>query len=84
MDAPAHGHRRKIQLIPNTVQIQPFEVGRDRRARRGFPKAVFTEVREGNEATGVGSHQISKQALFLPLMEKIQRLFATFRSKWFG
>jgi hypothetical protein len=74
--------------MPNTVHIQPFEVGRDRRARRGFPKAVLTssfakamedrEGRKGNEATGVGSRQISKHALFLPLMGKIQRLFATF------
>jgi hypothetical protein len=42
----------------------------------GFQKAFFTssfakamedrEGREGNEETGVGSYQISKQTLFLP------------------
>jgi hypothetical protein len=29
-------------------------------------KTIFTEGRKGNEATGVGPHQISKQALLLP------------------
>jgi hypothetical protein len=38
------------------------------RARRGFPKAFLTEGRKGNEETGVGSHQLSKQALFSPLI----------------
>jgi hypothetical protein len=32
---------------------------------------IFTEGRKGNEETGVGSHQISKQALLLPLMAEI-------------
>jgi hypothetical protein len=41
------------------------------RARRGFSKIFLTEGRKGNEETGVGPHQISKQTLFLPLMEKI-------------
>jgi hypothetical protein len=57
---------------------EKHKVGRERRARRGFPKAVFTEGRQGNEETDVGSHQISKQALLLPLMANAQRRFATF------
>jgi hypothetical protein len=69
--------------------IQPFEVGRDRRgcrtrrrrARRIFANAVFTEGRKWNEETGVGLHQISKQALFFRLMQKNQQRFAIFCSK---
>jgi hypothetical protein len=53
----------KTALTPITVGIPAFEVGRDRRARRDFLKSIFTEGRQGNEATGIGSHQISKQAL---------------------
>jgi hypothetical protein len=34
-------------------------------------KTFFTEGRQGNEETGVGSHQTSKQALLLPLMAEI-------------
>jgi hypothetical protein len=56
-------------------------VGRDRRARRVFANAVFTEGRKGNEETGVGLHQISKQALFFRLMQKNQQRFAIFCSK---
>jgi hypothetical protein len=44
-------------------------------------QAIFTEGRKGNEETGIGSHQISKQALLLPLMVKSPRLFAIFCSK---
>jgi hypothetical protein len=33
-------------------------------------KAIFTGGRKGNEATDVGSHQISKPAPLLPLMAK--------------
>jgi hypothetical protein len=29
---------------------------------------IFTEGRKGSEATKVGSHQISRQAMALPLM----------------
>jgi hypothetical protein len=47
----------------------------------GLLKNNFTEGRQGNEATGVGSHQISKQALLLPLMTYFQRRFAIFCSK---
>jgi hypothetical protein len=43
-----------------------------------FQKAFFTEGREGNEETGVGSSQISKQTLFLHLMLEFQRLFAPY------
>jgi hypothetical protein len=43
-----------------------------------FKKAIFTESRKGSEAMDVGSHQISKQARFLPLMAKVQQLFAIF------
>jgi hypothetical protein len=37
----------------------------------GAPRSsqnIFTEGRKGHEETGVGTHQISKQALFLPLI----------------
>jgi hypothetical protein len=40
-----------------------------------------TEGRKGNEETGIGSGQISKQALFLRLMVKVPQLFAGFCSK---
>jgi hypothetical protein len=43
------------------------KVGRDRRARRGLFKKLLTEDRQGNEATGVGLDQISKQTPFLAL-----------------
>jgi hypothetical protein len=46
-----------------------------------FKRAIFTEGRKGSEAMEVGSHQISKQALFLPLMAKVQQLLAIFCSK---
>jgi hypothetical protein len=46
-----------------------------------FPKAIFTEVRK---ATGVGSHQISKQTRVLPLIAKSQRRFALHSSKQIG
>jgi hypothetical protein len=36
---------------------------------------IFTEGNKGNEATGVGSHKISKRALLLLLLQKHQRLF---------
>jgi hypothetical protein len=48
---------------------------------RSFSKAVFTEGRKGNEAIAINPYQIPKQTLFLPLMEKIQRVFAIFCSK---
>jgi len=38
---------------------------------------VFTEGNKGSEAAGVGSHQIFKRALLLPLLEKYQWLFVT-------
>jgi len=57
-------------------QVQLFEVGRD----TVFQQTIFTEGRKGNEATGVGSYEISKQALFLHLAEKFQRRFAIFCS----
>jgi hypothetical protein len=47
----------------------------------GSSQSIFTEGRKGNEAPGVGSHQISKQGLLLPLMMKFQRRFAIFCSK---
>jgi hypothetical protein len=43
-----------------------------------FQKAIFTE---GRKATGVGSHKISKQTQFLPLIAKSQGHFALFCSK---
>ena len=43
-----------------------------------FQKAIFTEDRQ---ATGIGSHQISKQTQFLPLISKLQGRFALFCSK---
>jgi hypothetical protein len=91
MGAPARGHHRKIQLIPTHLEFNLSKQGptpslrtRCHQTHRGFSKAVFTEGRKGNEEPGVGSHLISKPALFLPLMEKIQRRFAIFCSKWFG
>jgi hypothetical protein len=43
-----------------------------------FQKTIFTE---GRKATGIGSHQISKQTQFLPLIAKFQGRFALFCSK---
>jgi hypothetical protein len=58
-----------MKTLMNRVRL--FEVGRDLRASRGFSKDNFTEDNQGNEATFVGSNQISRQALFLPLITEI-------------
>jgi hypothetical protein len=42
------------------------------------PSDFFTEGRQGNEATGVGMHRVSKQTLLLPLMAKYQWRSASF------
>jgi hypothetical protein len=48
---------------------------------------IFTEGNQGNEATGVGLRQISKQALLLPLMTEASEtlrylLFKIYRDQW--
>jgi hypothetical protein len=44
-------------------------------------KSIFTEGNKGNEATDVGSSQISKHTRFLPLMANFQSRFVLFCSK---
>jgi hypothetical protein len=45
---------------------------------------IFTEGRKGSEETKVGSHQISKQAMALPLMTELPTTLCDllFKTNW--